>query len=73
MPKLIPAAERNPMNHCWFCGTNKSVKYTGSILNPCPWASNRYLDILMCNKCATWHAHHLAEFWLEKARERDEQ
>lgn len=68
MPKLIPIAERNEMNRCWFCGTNKSVKYTGKIMNPCPTASNRYLDILMCNKCCALHTHHLAENWLEKQK-----
>ena len=36
MPKLIPIAERNPLNRCWFCGTNKSVKYMGTIPNACP-------------------------------------
>lgn len=66
MPKLIPIEERKPECHCWFCGTNKSVKYTGQILNPCPWADNRYLDILICNKCVALHEHHLREFWDNK-------
>ena len=68
MPKLIPVAERNPMNRCWFCGTNKSVKYTGQILNPCPTANNRYLNILMCNKCSLLHAHHLVEYWTKRKK-----
>lgn len=66
MPKLILREERDPMNHCWFCGTNKSVKYTGQILNPCPTASNRYIDILMCNKCYALHSNHLADYWMDK-------
>lgn len=65
MPKLIPMSERNTMNRCWFCGANKSVKYIGQIVNPCTTANNRYLDILICNKCALLHAHHLAEHWTE--------
>lgn len=34
MPKLIPIADRNPYNRCWFCMTDKSVKYTAKIINP---------------------------------------
>lgn len=63
MPKLIPVLERHPMNHCWFCGTDKSVKYTGEITNPCPWSESRYLEILMCNKCAVIHNTDLREYW----------
>ena len=66
MPKLIPIAERKPTYCCWFCGTNKSVKYTGEILNPCPTANNRYLRIAMCNKCAIRHNMHLKEYWFNK-------
>lgn len=65
MPKLIPIEERKKCI-CWFCRTNKSVKYIGQILNPCPWADNRYLDIYICNKCVVIHKMHLAEFWKEK-------
>lgn len=63
MPKLIPIAERHPMSRCWFCGTDKSVKYTGEIMNPCPWADNRWQKILICNKCAARHTRHLREYW----------
>lgn len=66
MPKLIPITERDEMNHCWFCGTNKSVKYIGEILNPNPMANNRYLEILICNKCCALHMHHLADYWKER-------
>lgn len=68
MPKLIPIKERKPECHCWFCGTNKSVKYIGQILNPCLWADNRYLNIFICNKCALLHKQHLAEYWIEKTK-----
>lgn len=71
MPKLIPIVKRNPMNHCWFCGTNKSVKYTGKILNPNPMADNRYLNILVCNKCCALHTHHFAEYWKEDWMNKD--
>lgn len=60
--EMIPIKERNQY-HCWFCGTNKSVKYKGEILNPCPWSDNRYLDIVICNKCVLLHEHHLKEYW----------
>lgn len=30
--------------------------------NPCPWSDNRYLDIVICNKCALLHKHHL-KYW----------
>lgn len=52
---LIPNSERLPENRCWFCGTNKSVKYHGKIVNPCLTAENRYIDILCCNKCVLQH------------------
>ena len=61
MPKLIPIKERHPMNHCWFCGTDKSVKYIGKFLNPNPMANNRYIDILVCNKCCALHKNHFIE------------
>ena len=64
MPKLIPISERNPKNRCWFCGTDKSVKYMGTIMNPCPTSNNRYSKIIMCNKCALRHEKHLLEYWL---------
>jgi len=52
---LIPNKERNLNNKCWFCGTTKSVKYQGKIRNPCFVSDTRYIDILICNKCALLH------------------
>lgn len=63
MPKLIPISEQRIKNHCWFCGTDKSVKNTGEIMDPCPWSENRYLAILICDKCAIKHKSHLKEYW----------
>ena len=60
--KLSPIKERNNVSRCWFCKTNKSVKYTGKVLNPCLTASNRYIDILLCNKCALIHRNDLVEW-----------
>lgn len=59
--KLIPIKERNSVSRCWFCKTNKSVKYTGKVLNPCFTASNRYIDIVLCNKCAAIHRNDLID------------
>ena len=64
MIKRLPAELRNPNNRCWFCGADKSVKYMGTILNPCPTANNRFHKIMMCNKCAILHEKHLVEYWL---------
>lgn len=60
MPKLIPIADRNPKNRCWFCMTDKSVKYTAKITNPYLTKDGRTIDftlpltmdILVCSKCA---------------------
>ena len=59
--KLMPIKERHTMNRCHFCGTDKSVKYIGKVLNPCITASNRFLDIMMCNKCVLLHVDELAD------------
>ena len=56
MPKLIPIKERNSMMRCWFCRTNKSVKYRAKMINTNPRSDNRYMNILVCNKCALNHA-----------------
>lgn len=61
MPKLMPIKERHPMNRCHFCGTNKSVKYIGKILNPHITANNRFLNIIMCSKCALLHTDELVD------------
>ena len=67
MPTLIPPKERRPEMRCWFCRTNKSVKYEGHIINPCPWAENRFLHILLCKRCAAVHESSLAEYWTPEA------
>lgn len=55
--KLIPISERDPQMRCWFCRTDKSVKYEATIVNTNPLAENRYMHILVCNKCALNHAN----------------
>ena len=58
--KLIPVTERQ--NYCChFCRTDKSVKYYGKILNPCLTATNRFIDVVMCNKCVVFHINELFE------------
>lgn len=61
MLKIMSEKEKHPMNRCHFCGTNKSVKYVGKILNPCTTANNRFLNIIMCNKCALIHINDLVK------------
>ena len=53
--KLIPITERK-MARCWFCRTDKSVKYEAKMVNTNPFAENRYMHILVCNKCALIHS-----------------
>lgn len=53
--KLIPISERDPAMRCWFCRTNKSVKYEARMINTNPLSQNRYMRILVCNKCALYH------------------
>ena len=53
--KLIPTSERDPAMRCWFCRTNKSVKYEAKMVNTNPKSENRYMHILVCNKCALIH------------------
>ena len=53
--KIMPLSERGEHNRCWFCRTNKSVKYTAKIVNTNPLSENRYMHILVCNKCALVH------------------
>jgi len=59
--KLIPIGERNPLARCWFCRTNKSVKYTAEFINPNLKSNNRYMKIYLCNKCALIHNDDLRE------------
>lgn len=54
--KLIPIEERTPMMRCWFCRTNKSVKYTAKMVSVNPLSDRRYMHILVCNMCAVNHA-----------------
>lgn len=54
---VIPINDRHPQMRCWFCRTNKSVKYTAKMVNTNPISENRYMDILVCNKCALIHIH----------------
>lgn len=58
---LIPISERRPSDRCWFCRTDKSVKYRGKFINPNPTAENRYIHILICSKCALNHSKDLIE------------
>ena len=53
--QLIPTSERDPKNRCWFCRTNKSVKYIATIVNTNPISPRRFMEILVCNKCALIH------------------
>lgn len=59
--KLIPISERHPENRCWFCRTDKSVKYEAKMVNTNPKSENRYMHILVCNKCALIHNNDLIE------------
>lgn len=59
--KLIPIKDRHPKARCWFCRTNKSVKYRGQFINPNLKSERRYMDIYICNKCALIHANDLRE------------
>lgn len=59
--KLIPISKRDPAMRCWFCRTNKSVKYQARMVNTNPLSKNRYMDILVCNKCALNHANDFIE------------
>lgn len=54
--KLIPVCDRTNVMRCWFCRTNKSVKYTAKMINTNPISPNRYMNILVCNKCALNHS-----------------
>ena len=53
--KIKLLSERSEHNRCWFCGTNESVKYMAKIVNTNPLSENRYMQILVCNKCALMH------------------
>lgn len=53
--KLIPIAERHPSMRCWFCRTDKSVKYEATMVNTNPLSEYRFMHILVCNRCALIH------------------
>lgn len=53
--KLIPTKDRELGMRCWFCRTDKSVKYTAKMVNTHPLSENRYMHILVCSKCALIH------------------
>lgn len=58
--ELIPVKERHEKNRCWFCNTNKSVKYRGKIPNAYAVSiNNEWIDIIFCNKCAARHSHYV--------------
>lgn len=48
--KPISSDNRNKCR-CYFCGTDKSVKYIASIFDPVIDANNP-TEIYICNKCA---------------------
>ena len=54
--KLIPIEKRDKSMRCWFCRTDKSVKYEARMVNTNPLSQNRYMHILVCNKCALNHS-----------------
>jgi hypothetical protein len=59
--KLIPIAKRSKSMRCWFCRTDKSVKYTAKMINTNPYSSSRYMDVLVCTKCAKHHKYDFIE------------
>jgi hypothetical protein len=63
---LIPISERNEAMRCWFCRTDKSVKYEARMINTNPHSQNRYMRILVCNKCAFHHRCDFVEDFIEK-------
>lgn len=63
--KAQPAKSQNG-KHCWFCSTDNNVNHTGQIMNPCPYSDNRYISILLCDRCNVNHKMHLKEYWDSK-------
>jgi hypothetical protein len=61
--KLIPISERRPSARCWFCRTDKSVKYEATMINvnPSPRDTRRFMHIPVCNKCALIHKNDFIE------------
>ena len=63
--KLIPISERKGCR-CWFCRTDKSVKYEAKMVNTNPQSENRYMHILVCSMCAIIHKQDFIEEELKK-------
>lgn len=55
--KLISIKDRNAKT-CYFCGTNKSVKYHSKIKH----GDVEEIDISCCNKCVLEKLNELVEF-----------
>lgn len=55
--KLFPARDRST-KICYFCGTNKSVKYHSKIKQ----RNGEEIDISCCNKCVLEKLNELVEF-----------
>ena len=58
--KLIPISERKGCR-CWFCRTDKSVKYEVKIALSPSYGEGRYVHVVVCNKCALIHNDDLTE------------
>ena len=58
--KLIPISERKGCR-CWFCRTDKSVKYEAKMVNTNTKSENRYMHILVCSRCALIHSNDFIE------------
>lgn len=58
--KLLSTEERKGAR-CWFCGTNKSVKYVAQMVNTNSLSSLKYMNILVCNKCVANHMNDFVE------------
>jgi hypothetical protein len=61
--RLLTTEEKQPGRRCWFCRTDKSVKYGATMINvnPSPRDTRRYMEIYVCNKCALNHANDFIE------------
>lgn len=47
--------EKNPYQRCWFCRTNQSVNYVARMVNTNLLSEKRFMEILVCEKCAKNH------------------
>ena len=54
---LIPIKDRS-IRTCYFCGTNRSVKYKSKIKKE----NGDEIDISSCNRCVLVHMNELVEF-----------